>query len=223
MTIPTLVSSYKEKATVSLLQKAYATFAQAFQLAEIEHGSITTWVSDANDPNTEKIILDNLKPYLKVAKECIPTSDECWTSAVSLAGVSGFLSNNISAGSGYSSFVMNNGQSVYYWGGGPGGGRITHIQLWIDLDGPHKGNSMLGKDIFGFIINYGDDGQNRSKIGTTLQIRGNELLDSSIDILKNDPQYGCSESITGQWAGLYCGGLIHRNGWKIPEDYPVKF
>lgn len=44
--------------------------------------------------------------------------------------------------------------------------------------------------------------------------------DSEIkDILLSDTRYGCGSSSTN----AYCTKIIQLNGWKIPDDYPIKF
>ena len=39
------------------------------------------------------------------------------------------------------------------------------------------------------------------------------------DTLLNDQLYGCGKSETN----AYCTKIIQLNGWKIPDDYPIKF
>lgn len=43
MTIPTLVQSYKERATVTKVKKAYAMLTNAFQMAILENGTVNNW------------------------------------------------------------------------------------------------------------------------------------------------------------------------------------
>ena len=43
MTIPTLISNYQEKATVSKVKQAFSIISQAYQLAKIENGEFGTW------------------------------------------------------------------------------------------------------------------------------------------------------------------------------------
>jgi len=224
LTMPTLISNYKKQATVTALQKSFSTFAQAIQMAEVEHGPANTWGLDWTDDDRlagEKVVLEYLKPYLKISKICLPTSDECWTPAVSSAGEAGFLTNADPR----ASFLMENGQAVQFWIGGPLGSNLAHhIQIWVDIDGPYKGDSMMGKDVFGFFMNFvDDDDENPRKVGNTLYLRGDELKENSLETLKNNSSYGCLKSTTGKLAGLYCGAVIAKSGWKIPDDYPVKF
>ncbi len=83
MTIPTLITSYKEKQTVSQLTKAYSTLSSAFQMMQAEYGTIDTWgltnsVTGMVDDNgnrlynhdSVKLVTARFKKYLKVAKTC---------------------------------------------------------------------------------------------------------------------------------------------------------
>ena len=93
MTIPTLMTSYKEKQTVSHLWRVYSTLSQAFKLAEAEHGSMATWglkrTSAGIDPDTgeniydhsaQSLIVQRITPYLKVSKYC-KLNEICYPSA----------------------------------------------------------------------------------------------------------------------------------------------
>ena len=83
MTIPTLISDYQEKVTVTKVKKFYSTFSNAYQLAIAEHGEISTWglqkiyytvddegkkyISDEDLAIREKFI-DYVMPYIKTIK-----------------------------------------------------------------------------------------------------------------------------------------------------------
>jgi len=84
MTIPTLITEYKEKQTISQLLKVYATLSHAFKMAEAEHGSLETWGlnhtyhsktdengNPVNDYSAMTIVANRIMPYLKVAKVCV--------------------------------------------------------------------------------------------------------------------------------------------------------
>ena len=87
MTIPTLITlitSYKEKQTVSQLTKIYSMLASAYQMMTVEYGPINTWgLNPTNtgiiDEDTGKtiydrsgndIIAERLRKYLRVSKIC---------------------------------------------------------------------------------------------------------------------------------------------------------
>ena len=84
MTIPTLITKYQEKQTVSQLTKVYSTLASAYQMMTVEYGPINTWgLNPTNtgiiDEETGKTIYDRsgndvfterLRKYLRVSKIC---------------------------------------------------------------------------------------------------------------------------------------------------------
>lgn len=84
MTIPTLITSYKEKQTVSQLTKIYSMLASAYQMMTVEYGPVNTWgLNPTNtgmiDEDTGKtiydksgndIIAERLRKYLRVSKIC---------------------------------------------------------------------------------------------------------------------------------------------------------
>ncbi len=85
MTLPALITNYKEKQTVSQLKKVYSTLSQAWLMMENEYGSIDEWgMSSTNtgqtdpetgenilDPGAQLLIAERLKPYLKIGRECV--------------------------------------------------------------------------------------------------------------------------------------------------------
>lgn len=48
-------------------------------------------------------------------------------------------------------------------------------------------------------------------------------FDKSDTVLKDDAASGCNRTSAGDRPRAYCAELIRRNGWKIPDDYPLKF
>lgn len=85
ISIPTLIQSSQEKATVSQLKKAYSTLSQAFLLAVQENGTPDTWnIGDyggSPQPYTNaKNIITTLAPYLKVTKTCDQFETGCHVS-----------------------------------------------------------------------------------------------------------------------------------------------
>ena len=45
--------------------------------------------------------------------------------------------------------------------------------------------------------------------------------DGTVEMLKDDSSIGCRKDVSTERA--YCTALIQQNGWKIPDDYPLKF
>lgn len=86
MTIPTLISKFEEHATVSQLTKVYSTLSSAYTLAVQENGTPENWGLTV-DPCPE--VLNKLKPYLRVDKDCTDGTSGCWPPGVEYKKLSG--------------------------------------------------------------------------------------------------------------------------------------
>ena len=222
MTMPIVISGYRKSVVVNSLRTNLSLFAQAVQLAEAKHGFTDDWPVCAEEYSkecTEDFFNNYLKPELKVLKVCNSENQElCWTEPKSLSGQTGYLGGTpdkmITA-------VLSNGASMYMWAGNQLY-QDPHWQIWIDIDGPNKGRALIGGDVFGIILRYKNailnDGTPTKK---GVQLVGSEYQDENI--LRTNSRFACDKSITGMYAGRYCGALIQSSGWKIPNDYPVKF
>ena len=68
ITIPTLVSSNKDRVAVSKLRETYSIFAQAFRTIEAE-GETANWLKgDYEQDNLA--VMESLRKYIKIAHEC---------------------------------------------------------------------------------------------------------------------------------------------------------
>jgi len=159
MTIPTLISDYQEKVTITRLNKTYSLLSNAFQLMQAEYGNINTWglTNTSNvDPETGETVLDwssanlisaRMKKYLKVAKEC-SVSGDCYDRTFYL------LSGNEYGRSNYSDvdFVLSDGTLVGfgYYNNTP---NTMYGDIFVILPGK---DDILGKTRFYF--NYSTDG-----------------------------------------------------------------
>ena len=92
MTIPTLIANYQEKQTVSRLTKAYATISNAYQMAKVENGELSSWGFTGNSNTSEdpdgnviydekaflnaEIFWNKIIPYLKISKAIYSNYDE---------------------------------------------------------------------------------------------------------------------------------------------------
>ena len=219
MTMPTVLSNYRKSQVVNNLKKDVAIFSQAIQMAEAKHGFMSDWelCENTNDPQCTKDFFEKyFEPELKIIKKCIPASEECWTRQKSLSGNLGDFTSKEIAG------VLSNGTSFRFWLGNElndAGKTVQHINIYIDIDGPKKGLATIGGDIFNIVIGWDDS----LTVQKGVNLRGiNRNTPFREDII-NHAQHGCSKDIANTHTGLFCGGLIQHDGWKIPDDYPIKF
>ena len=157
MTIPTLLTQYQEKQTISKLLKVYSTLSNAYQMMIAEHGTIDTWgLNDTKneDPDTGEItydweaqqkIAERLKPYLRISKTCelnkICLNKKSYAlSGTYLDDIMIPLSTNDSPPE--SRFFLNDGTFVSF-------GWVTNgtVDFYVVLDGK---DSILGKNRFYF-------------------------------------------------------------------------
>ncbi|MBQ8168578.1 type II secretion system protein, partial [bacterium] len=74
MTIPTLISDYQEKVTVTKVKKMYSTLSNAYQLYVANDG--TPQYMDWTEEGASKVY-NVFAPYLKIAKDCGTNDQNC--------------------------------------------------------------------------------------------------------------------------------------------------
>ena len=117
-------------------------------------------------------------------------------------------------------------------------------RFYIDIDGPDRGDSKLGKDMFMFsyyspvaitsssltgtaYLNYTACPDTGLFIGSYAPVNAGKTCSASRDFLKGLCSSGGSTSYGSDAAknkvfpnGSGCSGLIIKDGWKISSDYP---
>lgn len=154
LTIPNLNSSTADKEKVAKLKKVYSNLEDAVGRSEAVYGPMSDWgmgSPNGNDDATK--VAERLGDFLKVSKTCGLTANSAClsTSLKDLSGNTSVLTyRDIDPASGNSNFTYK-----YILADGTGLGikaASGKIALTVDLDGPNKGASTLGKDIFTFFI-----------------------------------------------------------------------
>lgn len=162
-TIPTLIKNAEEKETITRVKKAYTTLSQAFKLAELENGEVSTWNWDAAASQTgANNALNALAKNLKIDKKCgTSTGAGCFPKNVmykSLHGSDWLIFDDAAA---YAKAKLSDGSSIALFSDGPScsltrgtSPRLTQsVCGWIayDINGDKKPNSV-GRDTFFFIV-----------------------------------------------------------------------
>ena len=169
MTIPTLISNYQEKATVSKVKQAFSIISQAYQLAKIENGEFGTWgfkgassydqdddgqnVISADSAENMKIFWQKLSPYLKVASSCYYDDSSCQFPVDKIYMLAGSEKNIDEAN--YSSLSLANGMTFLGgWIYDPAcrNSNVICGDFGIDVNGLATAPNTLGRDIFYFYI-----------------------------------------------------------------------
>jgi prepilin-type N-terminal cleavage/methylation domain-containing protein len=157
MTIPTLLTNYREKMFVNKLKESYSIFSQAYKMAVYEYDSPEGWdIGTGINMDSAVKVYEYLKPYLKLGIDCGSTSG-CFASGYkTLSGVSyGYAPRNHSM---YARGMLLNGASFAIASAGTYGCKYHDALyplycgvLYIDVNGLDKPN-QAGVDYFGFFI-----------------------------------------------------------------------
>ena len=203
LTIPNLMQSYKKHQVEVSLKEAYSILSNAMKMSVAENGDTNDWTYAYGEGFAKKYVT----PYLKINYVCSSTKpcfdNNGWNTA-SGTQISG-------AGGGYGpdyfyKLKLQNGMDLGVWAVSNSTnatsiyGSIISACFIVDINGK-TGKSTLGKDVFSFpyILIQNNPYYPAYKIGT---------IESRIL---------CS----GQNGENYTN-LIIKNGWKIPDNYPIK-
>lgn len=238
LTLPALISNYKKKYVVNNLKTAYSILNQAVLESSVENGDYHYW--DFSD--TVKFAETYIVPYLKTVKVCGTAISQTYNYnsgcfKIMEDGKDGWFQLNGSysypGGSGpsyYYKMLLVNGFSVGIFCRDNAVAAIV-----VDIDGPKKGKSKLGDDIFYFQILNGNQRSGWFIAKGSPLIPGSECADGvphvnqSIEKLLDGNKCargGCSLSSSnanGRSVGEACSAVIIKNSWEIPKGYPIKF
>ncbi len=163
LTLPNLNSSTGEKEKVAKVMKLYQNFNDAYGRAVAVYGPIDEWFANDTTATAQATrFAQRIAEFMKVSRTCSGNTSTCFSSQITV----GPLTTNKNAGF-YSSnygFVLADGTGVVITTGSMGltqckdtycgdGYNITDtIQdcILVDIDGPNKGMSAPGLDIFAF-------------------------------------------------------------------------
>ncbi len=147
LTLPNLNSSTGEKEKVVSLQKTYSELIEAISRAEIVYGPVGTWHLAGNSDNTNSIVVERIREFLKVSKFCGTTNpDNCFVYKIQ--------QNNTMP-----TFILASGASILFSGVSNNCQKLNTTDVLnycgtflIDVDGPNKGKNVQAFDQFDFIL-----------------------------------------------------------------------
>ena len=237
--VPNIFQHYKKAYTIYRLKQAYSMFYEAVRRAELESGT------DSDNWDYTKIndISDFMSSQFEIIHDCRKSSDRkkgrcIGTFAKELIGKNVYNYNggaklNITESSNNYTYINcgnNKYQNVYFLNnmsmilkngmsvGIANNAAYKYTQLIIDIDGPNKGANELNKDIF-YLYFTGAESDTIDKNPRFHPYTVNWHI-KEIDYNKAR-NYCINYSInSGGWT---CFAYIMMSGWKIPNDYPVKF
>ena len=211
LTIPNVTSHYRKKVVETRLAKFYSVMNQAIQMSERVNGPKEYWEKIGNkdaEENAEKgLIAPNIwfekyiKPYLKYSN--LEINDA--TAKVMIYFPDGSL-------------CLMSGASFQFW---PEAGKFVDYQFDED-SATFKNNAEISgiKYFTFFFAPYSNSLANKYHYKKGVEPYKYDW-DGTTDMLKNNSNIGCQKNVSNERA--YCTALIQQNGWKIPDDYPLKF
>ena len=220
ITIPQLVSNYKKHVTVNKLKYVYSLLKNAEQAAIAEYGDMTGW-KHFNNPN---FFDEYYYSYIKISK-C--DYKEKIHSSAGIRYYNGF--NNQPNARCLPNNIVLIGRDNGYFG---------HT-LYIDLNGVKKPN-IMGKDVFMLLINrpvyksgdYNTDSYRVIKhcpVGLSTCFGGEgagaegHVWDGKEESLLDYCIGNRGDVYSINTIGNSCAYMIQQAGWKIPDNYPIKF
>ncbi len=153
LTIPNLNSSTADKEKVAKVMKAYSDISDAIGRAEAVYGPVNEWQQlDTNETSQIKRLGERITEFMKTSKTCgMNKSQGCigrkiYDKTSNDVPIFSLIAGD-SADLGYK-VILADGMSLSI-------SAVYGTGDWLflfDIDGPNKGASMLGKDIFSFTI-----------------------------------------------------------------------
>ncbi len=215
MTIPTLISNYKKKETVTKLKQTYSILSQAVYKAQAKNGDVSTWgfsgitgsesVENVNKENSIKILQEFIFPEIKVAKN------------YGYAVGKDILYDGL-----YFPVSHTKQEKTSYWFTLPNGvlvrGRFGDHCNSFDQEGNCTDRVFID-------FNFAVDVNGFEKPNT----QGIDVFILSLDMQTgkfNFHNYGEHDRASyinfcnGDDDSQICGYLIFLDGWKIADDYP---
>ena len=213
---------------INQLRKVYAELQQAIQLSEVYNGSFRDWdYSLSSKEFAEIYIMPYLaKSYSKCNSKCFK-GENYWRNPDKTFN---------SSGGGYQAaprfFYRDKVIAIYVRNiERTDMNNIKYVNFIIDING-NSGESIMGKDVFMFTLfnyTYNTGGWVLTQLCPKGEHYGLYLGDiggywgaycGTLDQMFGGRVAGdCT--IIGQ--GTACGLAIEKNGWKIPDKYPIKF
>ncbi len=202
LTIPNVVSNYKKKVVETRLAKLYSVLNQAVELSEEENGACTTWEwGDINNHRDSAYMEKWWKTYMA---DYIPNVQTVTKNSVATSSISGNGSYLVYFKDG-TALKIEAIPGSYIW-------VVIYVKPQINIKNFNKGDvyqhdSMVsGRDYFAMFM------MPSSKCSFDVNYYDNLSRNKLIEACKEPRNLGGA-----------CLKMIKDNGWKIPDDYPIKF
>ena len=140
LTMPSLITKYKEKETVVKLKKFYSIISQAYLRAVQENGTPDNWGITGMNADSSTIVAQMIKPYLVLSKDCAYNAGCFPDKYVQIDGVTNAA--NFLTGPWRYMVALSDGSSIAFAAASP-----DTIVIYYDINGSKPPN-QFGKDMF---------------------------------------------------------------------------
>ena len=155
LTIPNLNQSTGDREKVAKVKKIYADLEDAFGRATAVYGNTDTWCTNLpNNVTCSQRVADRLKEFMKVSKDC-GTSYGCFSQSPLYTFDGSMYAQDYASDLGNSGavmFTLADGTSIAVYNFSTSNRVSWDTYLFVDIDGPTKGKTQDGVDIFDFLI-----------------------------------------------------------------------
>ena len=203
MTLPALVQNYRKHVVETRLAKFYTVMNQAIQRSEVDNGSQEFWEFPSGSSSRLDFYNKYLAKYIKTTK--VVTNSELNTQSASPIII--YFADGSAA-------VVGTTWLFY-----PEAKNLKLKKFGENEDIVYVDTETSGRDWFTFIFNPSSR-NNYYKKGLEPYVSG---WNGTKESLYNHSVLGCRKQLSGTYERAYCAKLIQMNGWKIPDDYPLKF
>ena len=201
MTIPTLITKYQEKQTVTRFKWIYSTLANAFTMAVAENGAPETW-----DLNSAEDMANILSKYMRISEKCYNTAG-CLPPDLNIVALTGEMRYTLPGNANYVKSRFNNGISLMWFEPHKG-----CSYSYIDTDGNQIDVENSCGSLYAFISTNRTNRYGLDHFVFTVTPKG--ILPGGYDYNDSNIKRNCTKNWTsdGNTNGATCGEWIRRWG-----------
>ncbi|MBR1680557.1 hypothetical protein IJ707_02060, partial [bacterium] len=206
LTLPNLNSSTGDKEKVAKVKKIYSNLNDAFGRAQAVYGPYDEWCQNVStNKDCSKKVGERLTEFMKISKTCgLEKNKGCFSDKTYFMDKSGYDSGEDTYDDDYKVIVSDRTSLSFYKAQND-----QDIYIYVDIDGPIKGESTYGKDFFGFMVDNVNKGVFPVGEGSTGNLTKNIFYDctstawvinnGNMDYLKTDISGKCPNGTQLNW------------------------
>ena len=226
LTIPSLVSKYRKHVVETSLKKSYSVLSQILERSKADNGDAVNWdwssYTAYQKDSSEQFFQKYFYSYINITGRAKSVQSpnlldyKIYTSVDDTSGSPNWFYYN---GNMADWVELPDGSVVLFNYQYTGRQNIYGNFTVILPSSKNKKKLIVGKDVFNFSLrNYGNN-------IVVSPYSWQDWTCKDIDDNKENYLRACKGEVTsgaGITSGNYCTSIIYCNGWKIPDDYPVR-